>query len=151
MSLRESSTHQPREKWPLKFDLEGTPRDRKEREILLREYKELQESGEEMAPQNNFNPMNDNVFDLGQKVKVPYAHQEYPKMLHSTDYDPAVDKRIKEIAMHNATLRDPMQCRVLPERSRLFKIVQNEREEKAALKEGWMLRPPVEEPREATA
>ena len=95
--------------------------------------------------QNQFATMNDNQFDPSAKVKPPYSHQEYPKMVYSKDFDPALDKRIREITQHNATLRDPMQCREVPARVRLTRIVGNKREESEALKDGWMLKPVVEE------
>src|ERR1700690_4125526 len=101
MSFKESAKSKSREKWPLEFDLEGISRDRAERERRIIQ-KEFEEQGEQEMPQNHFSNMNDNVFDPSAKVKMPYVHQEYPKMVYSEQFDPAVEKRRREITAHNA-------------------------------------------------
>lgn len=141
MSLNESTTHEPREKWPKSFDIEGVPRDNKIREALMREYQEL---GEQTMSINHFTT--GNIFDPSAKLTVPYVHQEYPKILYSAEYDPAVDKLRARIAAHNKTLRDPLNCRELPERKRLTRQVAGPEEETAAKAAGYAERPFPAEP-----
>lgn len=73
-----------------------------------------------------------NVFDLNNPPKVPYVHQEFPKMVFAPDFD-------HDKAGHPETPWN--------ERQAMTKIVKDKKELEAALKEGFLLEPPKQEPK----
>lgn len=87
------------------------------------------------SPQFNVRRDTDNV--------KPYKYEEFPKMLYSEAFDPAVERRRAQIAAHNRTLRDPLQCRQIPDRVRLTKVVGNRSEEASFVAQGYTTSPPA--------
>jgi hypothetical protein len=151
MPLNESRGGEPRERWPREFDIQGVPRDNRLRERLLREY---QEYGVQTMPVEHL-PINKFVTDVSDpatsarpdtKNIKPYnpndPKNEFPKMLYSEEFDEAIERRRAQIAQHNRTLRDPLQCRQLPDRVRLTKVVASKAEEREYLAKGYGLKPP---------
>jgi hypothetical protein len=145
MPLNESSRKLSRERWPLEFDLTGVPRDTQTRKNLLQQ-KQLQENEDIMAPvtptiTNTFTvdqPTNDaEISDLNNPPKKNYnphdAKNEFPKMLyhHETGRVLQVGKAIPPSMMNDSVGQEKLRQ-------------QNDKEEKAAMKRGFKLKPSLD-------
>jgi hypothetical protein len=123
MSIREAHRN-PRDRWPLQFDLEGLPRDAATREARLRELRGENDLEIPMnVPQvkNNFASDNEPLlasltaaqkqqllkellasnqggqeFDLSKPPVAPYRFQEFPKALWTPDGKKQVNAHSKE-------------------------------------------------------
>lgn len=77
MSLRERPVRNLRPRWPAQFDIEGIPRDSETRERCKQEL--LQQ---ELTDTEESKPMAQNEFDRNNPPRVPYVHQDYPRLLY---------------------------------------------------------------------
>lgn len=119
MPIRESSRSQ-RDRWPLKFDLEGVPDDTVTREAELRQMRILEGEPPNTMPKNQFAvdyQDANGVMDINNPPRKPYnphaPENQYPKMLYSD-----AGKTV---------------------------IANNEAEEKQLAKKGFGTKPPVKE------
>ena len=121
MPLNEA-THVLRERWPLEFDLEGVSASTAERERLIQSRREM--NNIPLVP-NTFAvdyQAGNNVIDINNPPSPyranpggRYVYQEFPKMLYPANYPKA-----KPITVNSAA------------------------EKQAALKKGFLLKPPIE-------
>ena len=124
MPINESTTKPRRERWPLAFDLEGVPRDTATRKQLLEQ--ELQQNLE-IFPEEPMSPVTPavrNSFTVDQPT-VEIADINNPPRKNYNPHDPK--NEFPKMLYHHET------GRVLN--------VANEKEQKAALKRGFDLRP----------
>jgi hypothetical protein len=87
MPLHESN-RSTRDRWPLEFDLEGVPRNTKERERLLRERANPQENDMPYPnPTVNHFAVDTvpNVVDINNPPKIRVPYMEFPKMMYHHD------------------------------------------------------------------
>jgi hypothetical protein len=134
MPLNESTSKPRRERWPASFDIEGIPRDTATRKAHL-EQKRIQE--ESMKVTNTFTvdqPAGPVITDINNPPHVNYnpydAANQYPKMLyhHGTGRVLKVGQAIPPGVLNDPAAREKIR-------------LQNEREEKAATKRGFQLKP----------
>ena len=127
MPLNESTRRAPRERWPLKFDLEGVPRDIDVRKQLLKEEHELvNQSGEPMTRVlNQARAQNHFTVDPPQQSNAEITDINNPPRKNYNPYDPKHE--FPKMVYHHDS------GRVL--------TVQNEKEQKAASKRGFVPEP----------
>lgn len=109
MSFRDRHIIDTRPRWPAQFDIEGIPRERK-----IREERKL-----ELLQQEEPAPMPQNEFDVNKPAKLPYVHQDYPRMLykgaqHLVVNDAAAEKK----AMADGYAKKPDAKKLQAERAR---------------------------------
>lgn len=123
MPLNEASRKAPRERWPLEFDLTGVPRDTRTRKQLLEQKQILEQTPEEpMSPVHTVR----NSFTVDQPQQgAAITDINNPPQTRYNPHDPK--NEFPKMLYHHGT------GRVL--------IVANAKEEKAALKRDFQLKP----------
>jgi hypothetical protein len=124
MPINESTRKAPHERWPLEFDLEGVPRDTDTRKQLLQQKNLINQSGEEfMQVLNRVQPQNHFTVDPPKTAEITDINNPPKK-----NYNPRDPKNeYPKMLYHHGT------GRVLH--------VANEKEQKAAMKRGFELKP----------
>ena len=124
MPLNEASRKAPRERWPLEFDIEGVPRDTRTRKQLLEQKQQQQNleslSEESMSPAQTVR----NSFTVD-KPEVEITDINNPPRRPYNPHDPK--NEFPKVLYHH-------------ESGRVLKV-ENEKEQKAAHKRGFELKP----------
>ena len=119
------STRKTRERWPLEFDLTGVPRDTATRQRLLEQKQILEQTPEEpMSPAPNMTTPVRNSFTVD-KPEVTITDINNPPRTNYNPYDPK--NEFPKMLYHHET-------------GRVLKVM-NEKEQKAALKRNFELKP----------
>ena len=140
MPLNESTGKAPRARWPLAFDLEGVPRDTATRKKLLEQKKlleasEFTENEETMPAAQSVRTITENHFTVDQpSTDVFITDINNPPRKNFNPYD--AKNQYPKMMYHHET------GRVLHVgKAKELKPGDNEKEEKAAAKRGFKLKP----------
>jgi len=128
MPLNESTRKAPRERWPLEFDLTGIPRDTKTRKNLLEQQRNSETSEEEsMSPvTSSIRTLTENHFTVDQpSTEATITDINNPPRKNYNPHDPK--NEFPKALYHHGN-------------GRVLKV-ENEKEQKAALKRGFELKP----------
>lgn len=103
MSLRERPSRNLRPRWPAQFDIEGIPRD----------YETRQRKKEELEQ------MAQTELDINNPPRLPYVHQEYPRLMYKgTERLEVADAAEEKKATAAGFSRKPDAKKLLAQRAR---------------------------------